>query len=275
MSDFYRRRRIAIKDATALLTFFVGFFWSGAFVWPFLTNQLDQGDMARGLAYFLGAVLGTAIVAGAIGLEAGNMIGLLWEHYHRNHRDSVGRDESAMFAWAGAAGIPGVSRDATRVASKFDWGGGGGGGGEGAAVMREPIPRERKDASGVYYTEAGVYTASFLPLAERVRPDRYKAPRVRQALARTTNIGAWDGARLVGVVRVLSDGYTFSAVADVLVDPEYQRLGIGRELMGRALAAAPDARLLIDTPPECAGFFECIGADRGAAGFVLTPHTEL
>lgn len=69
MSDFYRRRRVVIKDATALATFFLGFVWSGAFVWPFLTSQLDQGDMIRGLAYFLAAVLGTAIVTGAIGLR--------------------------------------------------------------------------------------------------------------------------------------------------------------------------------------------------------------
>ena len=268
MSDFYRRRRIAIKDATALFTFFVGFFWSGAFVWPFLTNQLDQGDMARGLAYFLGAVLGTALVAGALGLETGNMIGVLWERYHRNHRAFDGRSEAAMFAWAGAAALPGVARDATRVASIF-------GSSSGAAVMDYPKPRALKDANGVYYTEAGVYTASFIPLAERVRPERYSAPRIRQALAKTANIGAWDGARLVGVVRVISDGYTFSAVADILVDPEYQRLGIGRELMRRALAGAPDVRLLIDAPPECVGFFERIGANPGPGGFLLTQPSEL
>ncbi|MEO7218700.1 MAG: GNAT family N-acetyltransferase [Gemmatimonadaceae bacterium] len=269
MSDFYRRRRITIKDATALLTFFVGFFWSGAFVWPFLTNQLDQGDMTRGLAYFLGAVLGTAIVAGAIGLEVGNILGVLWERYHRNHRGFESRGEPSMFAWAGAAGLDAAPRDATRVASRFAPSSGG------ASVLDRPVPSERKDMSRVYYTEAGVYAASFIPLAERVRPDRYEVPRVREALAKTTNIGAWDGARLVGVVRVVGDGYMFSAVADILVDPKYQRLGIGRELMRRALAAAPDARLLIDAPPQCAAFFERIGADRGPAGFVLTPPTEL
>jgi GNAT superfamily N-acetyltransferase len=269
MSDFYRRRRVAIKDTVALLTFFIGFFWSGAFVWPFLTDQLDHGDMARGLAYFLGAVLGSAIVAGAIGLETGNVLGSLWERYHRHHRDFAAGGGSPMLAWAGAAGFPRAQRDATRVSSSYP------SSPSGAEALDLGRASAVKDASDVYYTDAGVYTASFIPLAERVRPTRYKAPKVREALARTTNIGAWDGARLVGVVRVLSDGYTFSALADILVDPEYQRLGIGRELMQRALAAAPDARLLIDAPPETAVFFEHIGANRGPAGFVMIPERPM
>jgi GNAT superfamily N-acetyltransferase len=273
MSDFYRRRRVAIKDATALLTFFVGFFWAGAFVWPFLTDQLDQGDMARGLAYFLGAVLVTAILTGAIGLEAGNILGVLWERYHRTHRGVVNAGEQPTFAWAGGT-IPELApRDATRVATRAT--GSFAPPADRVSVPEKPLQPVRPDVSRVYYTEAGVYTASFIPLAERVRPQRYEVARVREALATTTNFGAWDGARLVGVVRVLSDGYLFSAVADILVDPEYQRLGIGRELMRRALAAAPDARLLIDAPPACTGFFEQIGANRGPAGFVLTPSPSL
>jgi GNAT superfamily N-acetyltransferase len=247
MSDFYRRRRVAIKDATALLTFFLGFVWSGAFVWPFLADQVDRGDMTRGLAYFLSAVLGTAIVTGALGLETGNLLGGMWERYHKQRR---------ALASNNGLSIPGFVSPAAALAAPT------------AAATVEPRYANIND---VYYTEAGVYTASFVPLAERVRPARYERRKVRAALAKTTNIGAWDGARLVGVVRVISDGYTFSAVADILVDPEYQRLGIGRALMQHALAAAPDARLLLDAPPECIAFFERVGCERGPTGFVLTP----
>jgi len=34
----------------------------------------------------------------------------------------------------------------------------------------------------------------------------------KAALTRTTNIGAWDDQRLVGAVRVLTDGYFFATV---------------------------------------------------------------
>ena len=247
MSDFYRRRRVVIKDATALLTFFLGFVWSGAFVWPFLADQVDRGDMTRGLAYFLSAVLGTAIVAGALGLETGNLLGGMWERYHRQRRAFASSDELSLLGFRS----PAATLSPPTVA--------------------ETIEPRAVNADNVYYTEAGVYTASFIPLAERVRPARYERRKVRAALGRTTNIGAWDGARLVGAVRVISDGYTFSAIADILVDPDYQRLGIGRALMQRALEAAPDARLVLDAPPECAGFFERVGCVRGRTGFVLTP----
>lgn len=250
MSDFYRRRRVVIKDATALLTFFLGFVWSGAFAWPFLADQVDQGDMIRGLAYFLSLVLGTGIVMGLIGLEAGNLLGGVWERYHKHHRES--REfalpaGSPALAWAAPSGFAPARR---------------------VAPASSPALR---DVSNVYYDEAGVYAASFIPLVERVRPVRYELPRAREALAKTTNIGAWDGGRLVGAVRVLSDGYTFSVLADILVDPDYQRLGIGRNLMSRALAVAPDARLLIEAQPECVGFFERIGCERRPTGFTLTP----
>ncbi len=267
MSDFYRSRRIAIKDTTALFTFFIGFVWSGAFVWPYMENQIDQGDMTRGLAYFLAEVLGCALVTGFIGLETGNMLGGLWERYHKRHRGLGGVavvPVSPMLAWAVPTGLHPAQRDATRVArgaARFS----SGASAEDALNMARPT-----STSNVYYTEAGVYAASFIPLAERVRPMRYETRRVREALARTTNIGAWDGGSLVGVVRVLSDGYTFSAVADILVDPEYQRLGIGRILMQHALAAAPDRRLMIEARPDCVGFFSQIGCDPGPTGFVMT-----
>lgn len=254
MSDFYRRRRVVIKDATALLTFFLGFVWSGAFAWHVLADQVDQGDMIRGLAYFLAAVLGTGIVAGALGLETGNLLGSLWERYHKHHRSLVGATGLAALTWNGGP----IAR----------WN-------PGVGVERPPALPVARNASNVYYTEAGVFTASFIPLAERVRPTLYETRRVREALAKTTNIGAWDGGRLVGVVRVLSDGYTFSAVADILVDPDYQRLGIGRALMQHALAATPAARLLIEAQPGSLRFFERIGCDRGATSFVLTEPRRL
>jgi len=246
MSDFYRRRRVVIKDMTALLTFFLGFVWSGAFAWPFLANQVDDGNMIRGLAYFLSVVLATGIVMGLIGLEAGNLLGGLWERYHKHHRSFAGAGVSPTLAWAGPVAIAPVPRNPARIAT--------------------PV----RDVSSVYYDEAGVYAASFIPLVERVRPVRYEMAKAREALAKTTNIGAWDGGRLVGVVRVLSDGYTFSAIADVLVDPDYQRLGVGRALMQRALATAPDARLFIEAQPDCIGFFDRIGCERGPTGFIMT-----
>ncbi len=42
---------------------------------------------------------------------------------------------------------------------------------------------------------------------------------------------AWDGERLIGLVSAMDDGVLTAYVHYLLVDPEYQKHGIGRKLM--------------------------------------------
>lgn len=44
-----------------------------------------------------------------------------------------------------------------------------------------------------------------------------------------------DGGRAVGMIRVLSDGSYANFITDVMVIPEYQKHGIGKELMRRTM----------------------------------------
>ena len=122
--------------------------------------------------------------------------------------------------------------------------------------------------SPIEYRE-GFDAADLVALAKRVWPRDYDEARAAEAITRTTNIGAWDGTRLVGAVRVLSDGYLFSTVPEILVEPHYQRRGIGRELMRRALERAPRGTLFFGAQPQSVRFFERIGCTRGLVGFVL------
>lgn len=48
-------------------------------------------------------------------------------------------------------------------------------------------------------------------------------------------ISAWDGERLVGLIRGLDDGYTVGFIHYLLVDPVYQGQHIGAELMQRLM----------------------------------------
>jgi GNAT superfamily N-acetyltransferase len=121
----------------------------------------------------------------------------------------------------------------------------------------------------IRYSDEGFHADAFLALAERVWPRSYDVAAATVALTRTANIGAWDGERLVGAVRVLSDGYFFATVPEILVDPDYQCRGIGRELMFRALAAAPRGVLFFGAQPQSVGFFEKLGCQPGPAGMVM------
>ena len=49
-------------------------------------------------------------------------------------------------------------------------------------------------------------------------------------------VSAWDGERLVGFARAISDGATNAYISTVAVLPEYQQRGIGRELIQRLIA---------------------------------------
>ena len=49
-------------------------------------------------------------------------------------------------------------------------------------------------------------------------------------------VTAWAGSRLVGLGNAISDGHLVVYYPHLLVDPEYQRRGIGMELMRRLLA---------------------------------------
>lgn len=48
-------------------------------------------------------------------------------------------------------------------------------------------------------------------------------------------ITAWDGARLVGLVCSLDDGAVTAYINYLIIHPDYQRMGIGKELMRRIL----------------------------------------
>ena len=47
---------------------------------------------------------------------------------------------------------------------------------------------------------------------------------------------AWDGGRLVGLGNAISDGHLVVYYPHLLVDPEFQRKGIGSQLMKRLMA---------------------------------------
>jgi ribosomal protein S18 acetylase RimI-like enzyme len=49
-------------------------------------------------------------------------------------------------------------------------------------------------------------------------------------------VSAWDGDRLVGFARAISDGATNAYISTVAVLPEYQKRGIGREVIQRLIA---------------------------------------
>jgi ribosomal protein S18 acetylase RimI-like enzyme len=49
-------------------------------------------------------------------------------------------------------------------------------------------------------------------------------------------ISAWDESNLIGFARATSDGIYRATIWDVIIDPDYQKLGLGRKLVETVLA---------------------------------------
>ena len=85
-------------------------------------------------------------------------------------------------------------------------------------------------------------------------------PRLMQAIDQSLSvITAWDRDRLVGLIRVVGDGLTIIYIQDIIVLREYQKEGIGSELMKQILAKYSDVRqkvLLTDDAPDVRQFYE-------------------
>lgn len=76
---------------------------------------------------------------------------------------------------------------------------------------------------------------------------------------------AYDGERLVGIIRSVGDGVSILYIQDLLVHPVYQRKGIGRRLIAEMLNAFPDVNqtvLLTDDSEETVGFYESVGFQK-------------
>ena len=109
-------------------------------------------------------------------------------------------------------------------------------------------------------------TNVFIDMANQVWPGFYNKKYVSEALKKTINTTAWDGEKLVGCVRVLSDGYFFGTVSEILVIPEYQHKGIGKKLMELAFDTSPTS-LFFGAQPEACGFYEKLGYEKSMQSF--------
>ena len=86
---------------------------------------------------------------------------------------------------------------------------------------------------------------------------------LEQALSHSLAIYvALDGDAVVGLIRLVGDGFSSIFVQDLIVLPSYQRQGIGRSLMKEALEDYKDAyqvQLVTEQTEKNVGFYRSLG----------------
>ena len=113
----------------------------------------------------------------------------------------------------------------------------------------------------------------FLAFVDRIWPGSYDAERTQEALSRTMNITAYDGEELIGCLRILSDGYYFGTITELLVLPAYQSKGVGSRLLQLAKANTP-TMLYFGAQPGAEGFYEKNGCQKGMQSYTIEKKRE-
>ncbi|HLK37260.1 MAG TPA: GNAT family N-acetyltransferase [Polyangiaceae bacterium] len=99
--------------------------------------------------------------------------------------------------------------------------------------------------------------------------------RMQQMLERANLvITAWDAARIVGIARSLSDFAFCTYLSDLAVHSDYQRSGIGKELVRRTQLEGGQATVFLFAAPASVDYYPRIGLTQGS-GWMLRPGETL
>ena len=118
--------------------------------------------------------------------------------------------------------------------------------------------------------DRSVDAEQFIEFVNQIWPGNYELEETREALAKTVNITAYDGETLVGCIRLLTDGYFFGTITELLVLPEYQGRGVGSRLLKLAKEHTP-TMLYFGAQPGLERFYEKNGCHRSLQSYQIEP----
>ena len=108
----------------------------------------------------------------------------------------------------------------------------------------------------------------FISFVNQVWKGDYDIEQTKSALSKTLNITAYDNKKLVGCLRILSDGYYFGTITELLVLPQYQKRGIGSKLLQLAKDNTP-TMLYFGSQPEAEKFYEKNGCQKSLQSYMI------
>ena len=112
-------------------------------------------------------------------------------------------------------------------------------------------------------------------LAERRPVDD---PRCVKAMLHHANLlcTAWDGGKLVGVARSVTDFEFCCYLSDLAVDQAYQNQGVGRELIRLTQSnLGPKAKVILLAAPKAEAYYPNLGFDAHRSAWLISSTKPL
>lgn len=97
-------------------------------------------------------------------------------------------------------------------------------------------------------------------------------PETFAAMLKNANltVSAWDGDKLVGISRSLTDFAYVAYLADLAVDQEYQRQGIGKKLIEETkIRLGPHCMIVLLAAPKANDYYQHIGFEHNSRAWML------
>lgn len=83
-------------------------------------------------------------------------------------------------------------------------------------------------------------------------------------------ITAWDDEKLIGISRSLTDFAYVAYLADLAVDQQYQRSGIGKQLIEETkIRLGPECMIVLLAAPKANEYYEHIGFEHNPRAWTL------
>lgn len=132
----------------------------------------------------------------------------------------------------------------------------------------------------VYQVNPPLTSADFIDILRRStlgerRPLQDLDAMEQMFLHGNTYVGAYDGGKLIGIARVMTDFVFTSYLSDLAVDEQYQRQGIGKQLIREVQQAIPKAKIILLAAPAAEGYYPKIGMQHHGHCFTLAPTETL
>jgi GNAT superfamily N-acetyltransferase len=87
---------------------------------------------------------------------------------------------------------------------------------------------------------------------------------------------AWDGEKLVGIARSVTDFEYCCYLSDLAVDEKYQKKGIGKELIRQTKSKLGDkTKVILLSAPKAETYYSKIGFDAHRSAWVLPANKQL